>query len=86
MGKVLTRPQMRRAAMACMELAAQPESNCLLVAKDWGVPADEINVYSPRGMGSGFCTSNRSASRQCRMEASILLSEAVRPAGHDGEG
>jgi len=84
--KVLTRAEMKRAAMALMEAPCLAPYDCYRkAAKKWQVPMNEINSASPR-YNWGFDHLEPSCVLREDEEASMLLSEAYRPAGHDGDG
>jgi hypothetical protein len=85
--KPLTRAQMRRAAMALLDYRdgdGYETPSIEQVAKRWRVPADELvdEACNPRS----YCNEGVDWRNDCLNEASMLMSEAVRPAGHDGEG
>jgi len=82
--KALTRAEMKRAAMALV-MAEETCASIGAASLMFGVRFDVVSVDNPRyrwayGLGDGHS--------HCDfiVEASMLLSEAHRPAGHDGDG
>lgn len=74
--KTMTRAEMKRAAQALAYYDDVVGVSIESAAKKYRIPVREISTGSPR-FQAVFST---------REEISILMSEAHRPAGHDGDG
>ena len=85
--KVLTRAEMKRAAMALHAMACDA-LNWDVAADEYGACPGEVGPDNDRAEWGYDQDADVIATEdeQLTIEASMLLSEAHRPAGHDGDG